>query len=106
MGKLPVENMISLCNCNSSWLGVERGLEVVPLASESLPQASLVLEHELMQPYHPRVFFVLENNEIDDGDDEDKNHGSNCSPLLTYTPKTVATWLWDAWFVFILWFAK
>ena len=79
MGKLPVENMISLCNCNSSWLGVERGLEVVPLASESLPQASLVLEHELMQPYHPRVFVLLEMNEIDDGDDEDKNHGSNCS---------------------------
>ena len=79
MGKLPVENMISLCNCNSSWLGAERGLEVVPLACESLPQASLLLEHEWMQPFHPSVFVVLEMNEIDGGDDEDKNHGGNCS---------------------------
>ena len=78
MDKLPVENMISLCNCNSSWLEAERGLEVVPLACESLPQASLLLE-TWMQPYLPSVFFFLEMNEIDDGDDEDKNHGSNCS---------------------------
>ena len=61
MGKLPVENMISLCNCNSSWLGAERGLEVVPLAYESLPQASLLLE-TWMQPYLPSVFVFLEMN--------------------------------------------
>ena len=70
--------MISLCNCNSSWLGAERGLEVVPLACESLPQASLLLE-TWMQPYLPSVFVFLEMNQIDHGDDEDKNHGSNCS---------------------------
>ena len=61
MDKLPVENMISLCNCNSSWLGAERGLEVVPLACESLPQASLLLE-TWMQPYLPSAFFFLEMN--------------------------------------------
>ena len=43
MSKLPLENMILLYNYNPSWLGAERGLEVV-LLCESLPQASLLLE--------------------------------------------------------------
>ena len=59
MSKLPLENTILLCNCNPSWLGAGRGLEVV-LLCESLPQASLLLETWSRQPCLVVVFVFLE----------------------------------------------